>query len=84
MADNRKRKRKPYTLDQARLIGTHALMECEGILLDDQSQPGDKIRAANSISSLLNSYAKISEISDLEERIGNLEENMKGNGKSIR
>lgn len=78
MADNRKRKRKPYTLDQARLIGTHALMECEAILLDDNSQPGDKIRAANSISSLLNSYAKISEISDLEERITILEQQKNG------
>ena len=81
MADSRARKRKPYTLEQARLIGTHALVECERILLDDTSQPGDRIRAANSISSLLNSYAKISEISDLEERIGNLEQNMQTNGK---
>ena len=74
MADKRKRKRKPYTLQQVQRIGSHALMTCENILLSDQSTDGQKLQACNSISALLNSYARLYESSELELRIQKLEE----------
>lgn len=72
MPDKRKRKRKAYSLREARLIGSHALQECENILLTADSD-SDRIRAANAIATLLNSYARISETADLEDRIAALE-----------
>ena len=75
---------KSYTLDDVRKTMTSALKELESIYLDESADPDQKIRAINSLSSLANSYARISETADLEERITQLEENMKGNGKSIR
>lgn len=73
MADKRKRKRKPYTLRQVQLIGSHALAEVERILLDPASSTHDKLRAAAVISSLHNAYAKLAETADLEQRIEALE-----------
>lgn len=75
MADKRSRKRKAYTLNQVRLIGSHALQECERILLSDGDN-AEKIRAANAISTLINSYGKLTELHDLEKRIEKLETQM--------
>lgn len=74
MADKRTKKRKPYTLKQTRLIGSHALMVCENILLSPETTTEYKLRAANAISTLLNSFGRITEISELEERIEQLEQ----------
>ena len=72
MADRRARKRKNYTIKQVLLIGSHALQEMERILLND-SKPDEKIRAANAISTLINSYRATVETSEIVERIEKLE-----------
>lgn len=84
MADKRKRKRKAYTAQQVQLIGSHALMEMERILLNENSDNIEKIRASNAISTLINSYRRLVETADLEQRITELEEHFKinTNGKS--
>ena len=71
---------KSYSLDDVRKTLTSALKELEGIYLDEKAEPDQKIRAINSLSSLANSYARISETADLEERITQLEQNTKLNG----
>lgn len=76
MADSRSRKRKAYTTDQVQLIGSHALQERERIILSD-SDNNEKIRAANAISTLINSYRRLVETSELESRISALEEQKK-------
>ena len=73
MADRRSRKRKAYTIKQVQLIGSHALQEMERILLSDADNP-EKIRAANAISTLMNSYRSLVETSEILERIQALEE----------
>ncbi|HLR89447.1 MAG TPA: hypothetical protein VK040_00690 [Balneolaceae bacterium] len=73
MADKRSRKRKAYTTKQVQLIGSHALQEMERILLSD-CKNDEKIRAANAISTLMNSYRALVETSELVERIEKLEE----------
>lgn len=73
MADRRSRKRKAYTLKQVQLIGSHALMEMERILLSD-AENSEKIRASNSISSLINSFRSLVETSEIIERIEKLED----------
>ena len=72
MADKRARKRKAYSVNQVQLIGSHALQEMERILLSDADN-GEKIRAANSISTLINSYRRLVETTEIVERIEALE-----------
>jgi hypothetical protein len=72
MADKRGRKRKAYTTEQVQLIGSHALQEMERIILSD-SDNNEKIRAANAISTLINSYRRLVETHELVERIEALE-----------
>lgn len=72
MADSRSRKRKSYTLDQVKKIASNGLMELERIILSDADN-AEKIRACNSLASLMNSYTRLSELHDLEERISALE-----------
>ena len=74
MADSRSRKRKAYTVEQALLIGSHALQEMERILLSDADN-NEKIRSANAISTLINSYRRLVETSEIVERIEALENN---------
>lgn len=74
MADKRARKRKAYTTKQVLLIGSHALQECERILLNENADNGDVIRASNAISTLINSYRRLIETTDIVERIERLEE----------
>ena len=71
---------KSYSLDDVRKTMTSALKELESIYLDESAEPDQKIRAINSLASVANSYAKITETADLEERISNLEQNTKLNG----
>lgn len=74
MPDKRKRKRKSYTIDQVRMIGSHGLMTLENIILSD-SDKDRKIRAINALATLINSYSRLSELHELEERITQLENN---------
>lgn len=75
MADKRSRKRKAYTIKQVELIGSHALQEMERILLSDKADNNEKIRSANAISTLINSYRRLVETSEIVERIEALENN---------
>ena len=76
MADKRARKRKAYTTKQVQLIGSHALQEMERIMLSD-SDNNEKIRAANSISTLINSYRRLIETTEIVERLEALEAKQK-------
>lgn len=74
MADKRARKRKPYSIKQVELIGSHALRECERILLSEKSDNNDIIRVSNAISTLINSFRRLKETTEIIERIEALEE----------
>ena len=75
MADGRQRKRKPYSLKQVRTIMATAVRELETIYLDTSNDVDQRIRAINSLASLCNSFAKLTEKEDLENRISRLENN---------
>ena len=49
-------------------------MTAENVLLSPQTTDGQKLQACNSISALLNSYGRLTELSELEIRIQRLEE----------
>jgi hypothetical protein len=69
----KRKTRKPLTLDELRCSMSTALRELETIFMDTGNEADCRIRAINSLSSLANSYTKITEISDLEARIEALE-----------
>ena len=75
MAIKRRKKRKPYTLNQLQMILSTAVRELERIYLDDRTDSEKRVRAINSLASLANSYSRLTEVADLEERIKKLEEN---------
>ena len=72
MAQKRK-KRKPLTLVELRRSMSTALRELETIYMDNDNDADCRIRAINSLSTLANSYVRITEVSDLESRIEALE-----------
>lgn len=74
MADRRTRKRKPYTIKQVELIGSHALQSCERILLSKSSTTDEIIKASNSISGLMNTFRRLKETGEIVERIETLEQ----------
>lgn len=74
MADSRQRKRKPYSLQQLQVIMATAIRELETIYLNGKNESDQRIRAINSLASLCNSYTKLTETADLEERITKLEQ----------
>jgi hypothetical protein len=74
MADSRQRKRKPYSLQQLQVIMATAIRELETIFMNDGNDLDQRIRAINSLSSLCNSYSKLTETAELEARIIALEE----------
>ncbi len=69
----KRRARKPITLDELRGTMTTALLELERIYQDSRNDVDQRIRAINSLATLSNSYARITEVSDLEQRICLLE-----------
>lgn len=73
MADGRKRKRKAYSLQQMKTIAATAVRELESIFLNENTDTNERIRAINSLSTLINSYSRLIETADLEERISELE-----------
>ena len=74
MAQKRKT-RKPLTLDELRCSMSTALRELENVYMDTDTETELRVRAINSLATLANSYAKITEVSDLEARITELESN---------
>lgn len=72
MAQKRKA-RKPLSLDELRCSMSTALRELETIYMDTHNDADCRIRAINSLSTLANSYVRITEVSDLESRIEALE-----------
>jgi hypothetical protein len=69
----KRRARKPITLDELRGTMTTALLELERIFQDSGNDVDQRIRAINSLATLSNSYVRITEVSDLEERLTALE-----------
>jgi hypothetical protein len=82
MADKRSRKRKPYSLKDVQLIGSHALQELERILLSS-SDDDQIIKAANSIGSLMNAYKHLMETTDIVSRLEALEQQQKQHLKRV-
>jgi len=74
MAIKNKRKRKAYTLKEVQLISSNALQELERIILSEKSEDTELIRAVNSLSTMVNSYTKLTEAAEFEKRIRQLEE----------
>lgn len=68
-----KRSRKALTLDKLKLRLTDAIKEMERIILTDESDQ-KKIQASNTMAGLINRYSRLLEVSDLEERIAELEQ----------
>ena len=68
----RRRARKPLSLDELKGSMSTALIELETLFMND-SDPDRKIRAINSLATLANSYSKLTEAVELEARISKLE-----------
>ena len=69
----KRRTQKPVSLDAVRCSMSTALRELENIYLDDKHAPDIRIKAVNSLASLVNSYTKLTEATELEQRIAALE-----------
>lgn len=69
----KRRTRKPLNLDELRASMSTALLELERIYMDDANDTDSRIRAINSLATLANSYARITEVSDIEQRLSELE-----------
>ena len=76
----KRRKRTPVSLDELRKSMTTALHELERIYFDESNDVDQRIRAINALASLANSYSRITELHDFEQRIQQLEQNTKLNG----
>lgn len=74
---SKRRKRKELTPKQVLKAVSTAILELESIYLDVQTDNSEKIRAINALSTLGNTYARLSETADLEARILALESNEK-------
>jgi hypothetical protein len=71
----KRRKRKELTPKQVLQAVSTAILELESIYLDAETDKSEKIRAINALSTLGNTFARISETADLEARILALESN---------
>jgi len=71
----KRRKKNPLTLKQLKGSMSTALLELERIYMNPEKHNADVIiRAVNSLSSLANSYTRLTEAHEFEERITALEE----------
>ncbi|MCH8517749.1 MAG: hypothetical protein LAT68_15620 [Cyclobacteriaceae bacterium] len=68
-----RRTRKPLTLDELRASMSTALIELERIYTDTKKDTDSRIRAINSLATLANSYTRLTEVSDIEKRLTELE-----------
>ncbi len=73
----KRRTRKPLTLGELRATISTAVIELERIYMNDANDTDQRIRAINSLSTIANSYAKLTEVSELEERITAMEQTPK-------
>lgn len=69
----RNRPRKALDLDTLKLRLTAAIQEMERIIMTE-SDDQKKIQASNTLAGLVNRYSRLLEVSDLEERITELEQ----------
>lgn len=67
------RSRKPLSLTDCKLRITDAVKEMERIILD-RGTDQQKIQACHAMAGLINRFARLIEVNDLEERITALEE----------
>ena len=72
---SKRRRRKELTPKQVLKAVSTAIIELESIFLDVQTENSEKIRAINALSTIGNTYARLSETTDLEARIMALESN---------
>lgn len=72
MAQKRK-KRNPLTLYELRCSMSTALTELESIFMDTGNDADLRVKAINSLGTLANAYTRITEATDLENRIEALE-----------
>ena len=72
---SKRRKRKELTPKQVLKAVSTAILELESIYLDKATENGEKIRAINALSTLGNTYSRLSETTELEARITALESN---------
>ena len=68
-----RRSRKPLTLDELRGSMSTALIELERIYMDSGVDVDQRIRAINALATLANSYTRLTEVSDIEQRLVALE-----------
>jgi hypothetical protein len=69
----KRRTRTPLTLSELRASISTAVLELERIYMNDKNDTDQRIRAINSLSTIANSYARLTEVADLENRIEILE-----------
>lgn len=72
---SKRRRRKELTPKQVLKAVSTAILELESIYLDVRTENSEKIRAINALSTLGNTYARLSETTELEARILALESN---------
>ena len=72
---SKRRRRKELTPKQVLKSVSTAIIELESIYLDVQTENSEKIRAINALSTIGNTYARLSETTELEARILALESN---------
>ena len=73
MTQKRPRRKKPITMQDLRSTVTYALGELERIYTTHDQDTDKVIRAINSLSVLVNSYIRLSEVADFEARLKKLE-----------
>ena len=72
---SKRRRRKELTPKQVLKAVSTAIIELESIYLDVRTENSEKIRAINALSTIGNTYARLSETTELEARIVALESN---------
>ena len=73
-----RRSRKPLTLDELRASMSTALIELERIYMDSGVDVDQRIRAINALATLANSYTRLTEVSNIEQRLVALESTQPG------
>jgi len=74
-----KRSRKPLSLSEAKLKMTDAIKQMEKIILDgdyDHKTVQTKIQAVHALSGIVSRMTKLYELTDIEERISEIENQM--------
>ena len=72
---SKRRRRKELTPKQVLKAVSTTIIELESIYLDERTENSEKIRAINALSTIGNTFARLSETTELEARIVALESN---------